>query len=72
MSTAPIPAEFLSVNDVAALFGVSSSTVRRWSQSGVIPRPHRIGGATRWTIRELRDWQESLLQHAAGSPGVFA
>jgi len=64
--------QWIAVTDVASLLGVATSTIRRWGEAGVIPKPHKIGGRSLWSLQELRAWQDSLLQHTAGGPGVFA
>lgn len=44
----PDPDALLSDKALAALLGVHRSTVWRWTEDGTLPRPMRIGGATRW------------------------
>ena len=39
---------------VAKLFSISPATVWRWSKSGHLPQPARIGGVTFWNVGELR------------------
>jgi prophage regulatory protein len=39
---------------VAALRGVSTVTVWRWSACGKLPRPNRRGGVTTWNVGALR------------------
>ena len=39
---------------VAALFGVSPVTVWRWTRTGVLPQPMRMGGITTWNVGALR------------------
>ena len=39
---------------VAALHGVSTVTVWRWSNSGKLPAPTRTGGVTAWNVGALR------------------
>lgn len=39
---------------VAALHGVSTVTVWRWSKDGQLPAPRRRGGITAWNVGELR------------------
>lgn len=39
---------------VAALHGISTVTVWRWSKDGRLPAPHRRGGITAWNVGELR------------------
>ena len=43
-----------SVREVAAYYGVSTSTLWRWLQQGLIPEPIRIGGRTFWEPEALR------------------
>ena len=52
----------LSARDLGTLLGVNKSTVWSWHNSGRIPMPVRIGGATRWRAGEIRAWV------AAGCP----
>ena len=39
---------------VAALHGISTVTVWRWSKDGRLPEPRRRGGITAWNVGELR------------------
>lgn len=39
---------------VAALFGISTATVWRWSKSGQLPEPVRMNGVTMWNVAALR------------------
>ncbi|MDP9126096.1 MAG: DNA-binding protein [Pseudomonadota bacterium] len=39
---------------VAALHGVSTVTVWRWSASGRLPAPIKMGGVTAWNVGALR------------------
>ena len=39
---------------VAALFGISTPTVWRWTAKGQLPTPQRRGGTTTWNVGELR------------------
>ena len=48
--------------DAAAVCGVSERTWRRWSATGLVPAPLRIGGMSRWNYAELAAWA------SAGSP----
>lgn len=43
---------------VAALLGISPMTVWRWSRSGRLPRPKKVGPkVTAWNVGELRKAQ---------------
>ena len=48
-----------------AMFGVSASTIWRWSRVGWLPRPIRISGTTLWRVGEIRE----LLEHANDDTG---
>jgi predicted DNA-binding transcriptional regulator AlpA len=39
---------------VAALFSISASTVWRWSRTGLLPAPVRMGHTTLWKVEDLR------------------
>ena len=39
---------------VAALHGISTVTVWRWSKDGRLPEPRRRGGITAWNVGALR------------------
>lgn len=43
----------ISDAQVATMFGVSRMTIWRRVADGVIPRPIKIGGATRWVRSEI-------------------
>jgi excisionase family DNA binding protein len=45
--------KLLNVKEVAELFGCGVSTIWRWTQNGILPRPIRIGGITRWHRNEI-------------------
>ncbi|HQU69096.1 MAG TPA: AlpA family phage regulatory protein [Albidovulum sp.] len=45
---------FINVAQVAGRYGISVDTVWRWSRSGDLPRPLRIGpNITRWRLADL-------------------
>lgn len=50
---------------VAALFGISSATVWRWTKSDRLPQPTRIGRVTFWNVGELRTLLNSVVQTAS-------
>jgi excisionase family DNA binding protein len=43
---------------VAVLLGIHRSTVRRWLEQGLIPRPRRIGGRTLWSRADIELFAE--------------
>lgn len=65
-------AEFLSETSVAEFFDTSRSTVRRWVERGIIPKPTVIGGAKRWAVEELRAAARRSLDAAVAQPARSA
>ncbi|KDB05007.1 AlpA family transcriptional regulator [Defluviimonas sp. 20V17] len=43
----------MSATDVAEHFGCGISTVWRWAKIGVLPKPVKIGGSTRWRRADI-------------------
>lgn len=53
MTKIPSPPMFMSVKDVALHFDCAVSTVWRWTKNGVLPKPLKIGGMTRWRADDV-------------------
>ena len=48
-------------NDEAAqMLGVSTTTLWRYCRDGVVPKPVKLGGSTRWRVDELEAAIERL------------
>jgi predicted DNA-binding transcriptional regulator AlpA len=45
--------ELLSDRDASALMGCGRSTLWRWASEGVIPKPLKIGGTSRWKRADI-------------------
>lgn len=46
---------FVTDLDLAAAFRVHQMTIWKWSKSGQLPKPYRLGGnTTRWKVGEVR------------------
>ncbi len=60
--------DWLSLSDVAGILGVHPSTVRSWSDQGVIPTHRTQGGHRRYLRNEIDLWRES--QRSSGDPDV--
>ena len=58
--TSPQPRLGLSISEAAGLLGVSLSTVRRWSDAGVLPSYRTPGGQRRFSTEQLDDFIVSL------------
>jgi len=60
-------ATLLTARQVADLLGVHVRTVWRYSQTGIIPQPIRLGQRTvRWRLSDLRDHLDQLSQPEKG------
>ncbi|MEL7259291.1 MAG: helix-turn-helix domain-containing protein [Pseudomonadota bacterium] len=47
--------KLVSVKETAKSFGCSVATVWRRVADGTIPKPIKIGGMTRWSLREIAE-----------------
>jgi|GEM_PF-6788878 len=45
---------YVTAKQLATRYCVTERSIWRWAQTGVLPKPARIGGATRWDL-ELID-----------------
>ncbi|MAC48208.1 MAG: AlpA family transcriptional regulator [Oceanospirillum sp.] len=43
----------LKDTQVAELFSVSRPTIWRWLQAGILPKPIKLAGSTRWRLSDL-------------------
>jgi excisionase family DNA binding protein len=62
--TAPGPAPYLTVQDVAAMLQVSTKTVNRWARADATMPVLRIGGAVRFHRERLERWLRDREQGA--------
>ena len=49
----PMTNRLLSDREAAELMNCGKSTIWRWASEGVIPRPLKIGGMSRWKLSDL-------------------
>ena len=58
----PWPADgIVREKEVSRLVGFSRSTIRRWADGGLFPKPRRIGSRSLvWTVADLRAWASKL------------
>jgi len=49
----------VSRKDFAAELGINPSTLWRWTKTGEIPQPIRIGGRVGWPQSTLEAWKAS-------------
>ncbi len=53
---------YLSVDQVATRFNVSTDTIWRWKRNGEFPAPFKLGGnTTRWRLSDIEDFESKLL-----------
>ena len=50
---------YLSSNDVAEILGINISTLKRWTDSGVIECSRTAGGHRKFTMQHVRDYYKS-------------
>lgn len=53
MSKMPVSKEWLTTDDITAMFSCSRTTVWRWVRAEVLPAPRRIGGLNRWRRADI-------------------
>lgn len=53
------PVAWVGAGLLAQMLDVSESTIWDWAKRGVLPRPNRIGGVTRWKWAEVEKRIES-------------
>jgi len=63
-----MPNEWLSLSKVATILGVHPSTIRNWSDQGMIPVHRTQGGHRRYLRSEVELWIES--QRANGDDSL--
>ena len=44
---------FYTTDEMAARYKVNVRTIQRWAESGLLPAPVKIGGATRWRADDV-------------------
>jgi len=60
--------EWLSLAEVAALMGVHPSTVRQWSDKGILPTHRTSGGHRRYRRDEIDLWRKSTQTNQENDP----
>lgn len=53
---------YLRDTELADRYSIHRSSVHRWAAQGVIPRPVKIGGSTRWKLSELLKHEQEASQ----------
>jgi excisionase family DNA binding protein len=52
----PPPMQLMDVTTIAALLGCSPRHVYRLSETGLMPRPVRLGDLVRWRRVKIEEW----------------
>lgn len=60
--------EWLSLSDVAEKLGVHPSTVRLWSDKGVLPTHRTSGGHRRYLLHEIELWMNTARERQVVEP----
>lgn len=63
--TTTAPDQFIDIKEVCKMFGISRATVYRDIESGLLPKPMKIGRRSRWSQNELQGIQEEIKNAAA-------
>lgn len=53
MSKLPVPASLMTAREVAEHFKCNVSTIWRWLRQGLLPKPLKIAGSTRWRRADI-------------------
>jgi excisionase family DNA binding protein len=53
-------ARLISVGEAAAYLGVSPASLRKWSNSGVVPTYRTPGGQRRYRVEDLEEFMRSM------------
>jgi excisionase family DNA binding protein len=65
VSTAHLPARYLTPVDLADLLGVPLETVYQWRRKHTGPRGFRVGRHLRYDPEEVRAWVSALMNEGA-------
>lgn len=52
--------EYLKIEEVAARYKLTERTIYRHVAAGLFPKPIKLGGASRWSVAALTEWEKSL------------
>lgn len=50
----------LTDKQVAELTGIAQITVWKHSRNGILPKPYKLGGSTRWKMAEIKNYIDAL------------
>lgn len=61
--------QWVTVKDIAKMFGIGKNSVFRMSMRGDFPKPLRLGHNRRWNVDEITAWiatQKGEINHVQG------
>jgi excisionase family DNA binding protein len=58
----------MSVSEAAAYLGVSPASLRKWSNSGLVPTYRTPGGQRRYSVEDLDSFMRSMREPKQGAP----
>lgn len=50
--------EYLTDKDLMKRYDVSKATIWRWAKNGLLPKPVKLNGCTRWKLEEITKFDE--------------
>ena len=56
----------MSVGEAAAYLGVSPASLRKWSNSGLVPTYRTPGGQRRYSVEDLDTFMRSMRERGTG------
>ena len=72
MTQSDSPDRFIRREEVANLVGLKTSRLYELIKEGSFPQQVRIGGAVRWSLNEIGQWQTDRLAERASRIGGVA
>lgn len=69
-STAPTSARLLNVGQAAEYLGVSSASLRKWSNDGLVPTYRTPGGQRRYSREDLDSFIDSMRETSPADHAV--
>jgi predicted DNA-binding transcriptional regulator AlpA len=64
--------KYMTVLDIATRYGISQSTVWRWTNSGRFPAPIKLGEkTTRWYVPDVLDYERNIQKATQSDDSVL-
>ena len=56
--------KYLTDKAVAERYSIARSTVWHWESNGMMPKPVKLNGSTRWRLSDLEEWEKVCVKDA--------